>query len=136
MKAKFSVLLALLALAASTLACAALNTEPVLENLRLAKDKDGAQTGTVFTSNDTVFVVGDLNNGVAGNVVTTKWYVDKVEGYNSDVMDTSDLNITEDGSFSVNFYMDPPNGGWPVGSYKVEVFFNGVLANTLNFTVE
>jgi len=136
MKAKFSVLLALLALAASTLACAALNTEPTLENLRLAKDKDGTQTGTVFSSGETVFVVGDLNNGVTGNVVTTKWYVDQVEGYNSEIMDTSDLNISEDGSFSVNFYMDSPNGGWPVGSYKVEVLFNGTLVNTLNFTVE
>ena len=135
MKSRFSILLAVLALIASTLACSL--TETSLNNLRTAKDQDGAQAATVFGKDDTVFVVGDLSNGVKGNVVTSKWYVDKAEGYEAgSLIDTSDLNIEENGSYSINFYMDKPTDGWPVGSYKVEIFFNSELKSTLNFTVE
>ncbi len=135
MKSKFSILLAVLALIASTLACSL--TDTTLDNLRTAKDKGGAEAVTVFGKDDTVYVVGDLSNGVKGNVITSKWYVDKAEGYDSGyLIDSSDLNIDTDGSYSINFYMDKPTDGWPVGSYKVDVLFNGVIKSTLNFTVE
>ncbi len=137
MKSKFSILFAVFALVASTLACNFAIGEPTLDNVRSAKDKDGATVATEFSPSETIYVVGDLSNGVKGNEVTSKWYVDQVEGYTSgDLIDESKLPIEEDGSYNINFYMDAPKGEWPVGSYKVEVYFNGVLNATVAFTVK
>lgn len=134
---KLSILLAVMALVVSTLACAL--GEPSLGNVRAAKDQDGKQVTSVFGTFDTVYVVSDLNNGVKGNVVTSKWYaVDVADTEPNFLIDTADISVDED-SFSgtIYFFFPPPvNGQWPVGSYKVEVLFNGELISTVNFSVQ
>ncbi|MCL4275457.1 MAG: hypothetical protein KJZ77_16415 [Anaerolineales bacterium] len=135
---KLSILLALAALIISTLACA-MGGEPTLSNVRTARDQDGNQTTSVFGTFDTVYVVSDLSNGVLGNVVTSNWYaVDVADTEPNFLIDSADILVEED-SFSgtIYFFFPPPvNGQWPVGTYKVEVLFNGVLVNTVNFSVQ
>jgi hypothetical protein len=134
---KVSIVLALIALIVSNLACA-LGGEPTLSNVRTAKDQDGTQPSTVFATTDTVYVVSDLSNGVTGNVVSSKWYaVDVPDTEPNLLLDEADISIEEDKSYSLYFYFPPPlDGQWPVGSYKVEVYFNGVLNSTVPFTVQ
>ena len=134
---KLSILLAVIALIISTLACAA--GEPTLSNVRTAKDEDAAQPASIFSTTETVYVVCDLSNGVQGNLVTSKWYaVDVADTEPNFLIDTAELPINDetfDGT--VHFFFEPPiDGQWPVGSYKVEIYFNGVLNSTVNFTVE
>ena len=135
-KNKVSILFAVAALVASTLACAL--GEPALSNVRVAKDQDGTQVSSVFGHADTIYAVSDISNGVAGNVVTSKWTVVSVEGYDSGfVIDEVDLTLDEDQlSYTVYFYFEPPDGGWPVGTYQVEVFFNGATVSTVQFSVQ
>jgi hypothetical protein len=137
MKSKnLSILLAVTALIISTLACAF--GEPALSNVRTAKDQDGAQPSSVFATTDTVYVVSDLSNGVKGNVITSKWYaVDVANTEPNLLLDQGDISIDEDKSYSLYFYFPPPQDGqWPVGKYKVEVYFNNVLTSTVDFTVQ
>lgn len=136
MRNKLVVLLAVLALVASSLACSF--GDPTLDNVRTAKDQDGNQPSSVFSAGDTIYVVTDLSNGAIGNVVTSKWYTVNVEGLEANLMfDEADINIEEDGfNGTVYFYYPPPDGGWPAGSYKVEVYFNDALVSTVDFTVE
>jgi hypothetical protein len=136
MTKKWSIFLAVLALIASTLACSF--GEPTLDNVRTAKDKDGNQPASVFSPTDTVYVVTNLSNGKAGNVVTSKWYAVNVEGIEANLMfDQADISI-EDQRFNGNvyFYYPAPEGGWPIGSYKVEIYFNDALISTVEFSVE
>jgi hypothetical protein len=135
---KFSVLLAVLALIISTLACSFGAGEPTLGNVRTAKDENGDQVSSVFSTTDTIYVVGDVSNGKQGNVVSSKWMVSSVEGYDPGyVIDEVDLTLDEDkSSYNVNFYFEPPTDGWPTGTYKVEVSFNGVLNSTVEYTVQ
>jgi hypothetical protein len=137
MNKKFMILLAALALITSTLACGA-PSEPTLSNLRTAKDANGEQVSSVFSTTDTIYAVGDLANGIKGNVVSSKWMVSSVEGYEAGyVIDEVDLTLDEDKfAYSLNFFFEPPVDGWPVGSYNVEIYFNGVLHSTLAYTVE
>lgn len=133
---KYSILLAVLALVLVQLACAA--GEPTLSNSRTAFDQDGAQPSSTFGAFDTVYVVSDLENGIAGNVITSKWYAESVEGLDPNFfLDEADINVTEE-SFNgtVYFFFEPPTDGWPAGTYKVEVYFNGALSSTVNFTVQ
>ena len=133
---KLSILLAVIALIISTLACAV--GEPTLSNVRTAKDENGEQLASVFSATDTIYVVSDISNGVKGNVVSSKWIVSNVEGYDPGfVIDEVDLTLEEDQlSYSVNFFFQPPADGWPVGAYKVEVYFNGALNSTVEYTVQ
>ncbi|MCZ2121219.1 MAG: hypothetical protein LC108_03025 [Anaerolineales bacterium] len=133
---KLPILLAILALVFSTLACA--SGEPGLSNVRTALDADGKNQTSTFSSTDTIYVVGEVSNGLKGNVVSSKWLVDNVEGYESgSEIDSSDLTLDADYTdYIVNFYFQPPDGGWPAGSYKVEIYFNGALNTTLTYTVQ
>jgi len=36
-------------------------------------------------------------------------------------------------SYAINFYIVPPI---PVGAYKVEIYFNGILNTAIDFTVQ
>ncbi len=135
-KNKISILLALSALIISTLACAL--GEPTLSNVRVAKDQEGTQVTNVFSPTDTVYAVSDIANGVAGNVVTSKWTVVSVEGYDPGfLIDNVDLTLDKDQlAYTVYFYFEPPEGGWPVGAYQVEVLFNGTSVSTIQFSIQ
>ena len=135
---KLSVLLAVLALIISTLACSFGAGEPTLSNVRTAKDENGDQVSSVFSTTDTIYVVGDVSNGKKGNIVSSKWMVSSVDGYDPGyVIDEVDYTLEEDLlSYAVNFYFEPPTDGWPTGTYKVEVSFNGGLNSTVEYTVE
>ena len=135
---KLSILLAVIALIISTLACAVGGGEPALDNVRTAKDEDGAQPATVFGSTETVYAVSDLSNGVKGNVILSRWYAVSVPDVEPNfLIDEVDITIEED-SFSgtIFFSFEPPEGGWPAGTYKVEVLFNDVLITTSEFSVQ
>ncbi len=134
---KLPILLAAFALIVSTLACAL--GEPTLSNVRTAKDQDGAQPSSVFATTETIYVVSDLSNGVKGNVVTSKWYaVEVVDTEPNFLIDEADIPVEED-SFNgtIYFFFPPPlDGQWPTGRYKVEIYFNGALNSTVEFTVQ
>ena len=133
---KLSILLAALALIVAQLACAF--GEPTLSNVRTALDSDGVQATSTFGAFDTVYVVSDLSNGVAGNIITSKWYAENVSGVDPNfLIDEADINVTEE-SFNgtIYFYFEPPTDGWPSGTYRVEVYFNGALTGTVTFQVQ
>lgn len=136
MKAKnLSILLAAIVLIAAQLACAV--GEPTLSNVRVTSDEAGENATTTFGTFDTVYVVGDLANAVEGNQVTTRWFTENVPGYEANFfIDESTIDIGTEPIGFVYFYFPPQADGWPVGTYKVEVFFNGVLNSTVNFTVQ
>ncbi|MBI3163451.1 MAG: hypothetical protein IPG44_05655 [Anaerolineales bacterium] len=133
---KYSIWLALFALILAQLACAA--GEPTLSNVRTARDEDGAQAASTFGAFDTIYVVTDLANGVAGNTITSRWFFDNVPGFESGALiDESTIDVTEE-SFNgtVYFFFPPQTDGWPLGTYKVEVYFNNVLNSTVFFTIQ
>jgi len=137
MKNKISIALAVTALIISSLACAV--GEPTLSNVRTATDEDGTQVTTVFSAADTIYVVSDLANGKTGNVVTSNWSVVSVEGYDPGyLIDSVDITLDEDKlAYTIFFYFEAPaDGGWPAGTYQVEVLFNGTSNSTVQFTVQ
>ncbi len=135
---KFSIFLAAVMLIAAQLACAA--GEPSLSNTRTSFDQDGLQTSSTFGAFDTVYVVSDLANGAAGNVVTSRWTAVNAEGLEPNFfLDEADITVSEaDAPFNgtIYFFFPAPDGGWPAGTYQVEIFFNGALSATVNFTIQ
>ena len=135
MKKLFPVLLAVLALVASTLACSL--TEMSLENARMAFDQDGKNVTSTFSTSDVFYVVADLNNAPKDTNVVAKWYAVKVEGYDPDYMFKDMTYTVAEDSFSGTVYFQLSNdSGWPTGDYKVELYLNNELKQTVNFNVQ
>lgn len=139
MNKKLPILLAILALIVSSLACKALSGgEPTLSNIRTATDADGANPTSTFSSTDTIYAVSDLKNGVKGNVVSSSWYAVDVVGVDPNfLIDSVDYKVEED-TFTgiVHFYFEPPTDGWPAGKYRVDISFNGVATGSAEYTIK
>ena len=137
MKNRFIVLLAMLSLVVSSLACAFGNTELSLTNLRMAFDKDGNNPTTTFSSTDVFYAVADLNNAPQGTQVEAKWTAVNAAGTEPNLeFQTQTLDITEE-SFTGTIYFElSSDEGWPTGQYKVDLYLNGTLAQTAECNVQ
>jgi len=137
MKRIAPILLAVLALVFSSLACEALSTEMSLENLRMAFDEDGNQVTSTFSSTDVFYAVADLKNAPQGTVVMAKWIAVDVENTDPELeFQEQTIDITEE-MFSGTIYFQLSNDdGWPSGTYRVDIYLNDALAQSLEFTVE
>jgi len=136
MKSKFSILLAVLALLASTLACA-VGGELSLTNARMSTDSDGKNVTTTFSPTDVFYVVADLANAPTGTKVDAKWIAVDIPGEQANSVFTETNYVTDTDNFSGIVYFELSNdSGWPAGSYKVELYLNGALAQSLDFTVQ
>jgi hypothetical protein len=137
MKNKFAILFALAALVASSLACAVGSTELGLTNLRMALDQDGNNPTTTFAPTDVFYAVADLANAPQGTKVEAKWTaVNAADTEPNLEFQTQTLDITEE-TFTGTIYFQLSNDdGWPTGQYKVDLYLNGNLAQTAEFSVQ
>lgn len=136
MKSRLSILLAVSALIASALACA-VGGELSLENARMAFDSDGQNVTTTFSPSDVFYVVADLNNAPAGTVVDAKWIAVSVEGSGAnEVFYEQSYENSEDGFTGIVYFQLSNDSPWPTGSYKVELYLNGALTQTVAFSVQ
>ena len=134
---KLSILLAMLALVISTLACSfGSGGEPSLTNPRMSTDSDGNNPTTVYSTNDTFYAVADLDNVETGSVVDATWYLVSAEEYDPGEIESSSVTIEDKNAVNYVSFELTSNDGWPVGEYKVELYLNAVLAHTLNFSVQ
>jgi len=137
MKNRFAVLFAVLALVASSLACAALSTELGLSNLRMAFDQDGQNLTSTYSPSDVFYAVADLSNAPQGTAVQAKWIAVNAEGTEPNLeFQEQTLDMSEE-TFSGTIYFQLSNDeGWPPGQYKVDLYLNGALAQSAEFSVQ
>ena len=137
MRRTFPILLAVLALACSSLACAALSREMSLENLRMAYDSDGTQVATTFSPSDIFYAIADLSNAPQGTVVKAVWTaVDAVDTEAGLEFQEQTLEISEE-SFSGTIYFELSNDDiWPSGLYRVNLYLNDTPVQSVEFDVE
>ena len=137
MKNRVVVLLAVLALVVSSLACAALSTELGLTNLRMAFDQDGNNPTTTFASTDVFYAVADLANAPQGTQVEAKWTaVNAADTEPNLEFQTQTLDITEENFTGTIYFQLSNDEGWPTGQYKVDLYLNGTLAQSAEFSVQ
>lgn len=131
---KFSILLAIVVLLASILACGS-NAPAGVSNVYMANDIDGNNKTTTFAPTDVIYVFFDVNQIESGAQFQIKWYVLNLEGEDP----TTPFVVTDytyTGEATVYAQVESTTGGFPPAQYKVEVYFNGALVSTVPFTVE
>jgi len=104
-----------------------------IQNARLARDSEGVETTTTFAPSDSFHLLADLVNAPPGGLpVKTVWTAVQVEGAESQEID-SVIETIENGPIVGS--LTSSSGAWPVGQYRVELYLNEALAQTIDFEV-
>lgn len=72
-----------------------------------------------------------VSNAPTDTTITAKFYLGD-ENRKEIAQDT----ITTDGSGYVSFALDPPESGWPMGTYQVEFYLNGEMKEDFTFHIK
>jgi hypothetical protein len=130
---KLPILLAILALAVSVLACGGSVSSANIGDAWLSTDAEGSNRTTVFSQNDTMNLFIDLKNAPDDTEVKVSWIAVNADGVDQNHV-INESNYTS-GDGTVHFDLSNDNL-WPVGSYKVDVYLNGKLDRSLTFEVQ
>ncbi len=103
-----------------------------IASARLAKDDSGAQATTTFSPTDTFYLLVDLANAPDDTTVKAEWTAVSVAGADPNTI-LDDVELTS-GSSTLTFDLANDNP-WPTGDYKVDLYLNGELDQTLTFRV-
>ena len=135
-KNKIVILMAVAALLLASLACNALVGGPLsLTNAHMASDVDDTKQSSVYSPSDpTFYCFFDLSNAPDSTVVKGVWTLVSAEGYDSN----SEIDSAEitGGDNTYYFSLDRSGDAWPVGTYKIELYLNGSLVQTVEFEVQ
>lgn len=136
MKLRFVILLVLLALVASTLACGS-SAPAGVSNVVLSTDKEGANKTTTFAPTDTIYLSADFNQVDKGASFDIKWYALNVSGQDPATPFLTS-NYVYDGSAANKLYANTnsTSGGFPAGQYKVEIDLNGTKVAEEQFDIK
>jgi len=137
------VFLAVIALATAILAC-------VLGPARLSKaytaqDPEGKNATSTFAPTDEIYIVADEYNGPKGTTIASKWYAVEVEGIDPDKLFYQG-KATEPFDYSGRMFLSIPGRGrylhsdgssnWLPGKYRVELYLNDQMIQSLTFLVQ
>ena len=113
------------------------NADVYVETIKMARDNNGkaGEPTTTFAPDDhTVHATVTLNKAKSGTQLKFVWIAADVEGETNKELKSLDYT-TKSFENIVNGHLTWPQD-WPKGSYRVEVYVNGVLDKTINYTIE
>lgn len=131
---KLSILLAVVVLLASVLACAS-SAPAGVSNIYMANDVNGSNKTTTFASTDVIYVFFDVNQIASGAQFQVKWYALNLEGQDpATPFVVTDYKYTNEAT--VYAQIESTTGGFPAGQYKVEIYLDGAKVGEQQFTIQ
>ena len=129
-------------LAAGALLCAALlpaaYAEPRFGELIISAEKNANESDDAFEADTAkIYVTAQLVEVPAGNAkVTATWIAVATKAAPPNyVIVSSDIAVNGKQNVA-NFALSKPDGGWPLGSYRVDLAMNGKRLSSVKFKVE
>jgi hypothetical protein len=130
---KLPILLAIIALTVSILACGGSISSANISDAWLANDAEGNNRTATFSQSDVMNLFIDLKNAPDDTELKVNWIAVNAEGVDPNfVINESSYTSGDD---TVHFDLSNDNL-WPVGSYKADIYLNGTLDRTLTFEVQ
>ena len=122
-----------LALFAASMACGVSASTANISDAYLARDPEGTDPTTVFLPDEPFYLIVELANAPDDTVVKAVWVAVDVDDVDFDtVIDEAELT-TSSGQLTFDLSNDDL---WPAGNYKVDVYVNDNVAETVEFSVE
>ena len=112
------------------------NADVFVEKISLAKDNNGeaGEATTTFEPSDSkIHCVITLNKAKAGTKIRTVWIAVDVAGTKNDEIKTLDYTTNSFEKEIAGFITW--KGDWPKGQYRLEVYINGNLDKTIEYTI-
>ena len=131
----FPIVLLVASLVFTSLACGFSASTANISNAHMAADEnDSAQTTVYPPDTQTFYCYFDLNNAPDTTVVKGVWTLVSAEGYESN----SEIDSAEitGGDNTYYFSLDRSADEWPIGQYKIDLYLNDTLVQTVNFEVQ
>jgi hypothetical protein len=130
---KFVAVIAVLALAA--LACSFSASSANFADAYMAVDSEGTVRTTTYGPGDVFYAIVDLANAPDTTEVRAVWTAVNVEGEAPDTL-IDEASITT-GDAILTFDLANSAGMiWPNGAYRVDLYLNGELKDSLSFSVQ
>jgi hypothetical protein len=117
----------------ATLACGFSASTANIKDAKTARDYDGNEPATVFAGNETFYLVVELANAPDDTTVKAAWTAVQVEGAEPNTF-LGEYELTS-GSAPLHFELSNDQL-WPRGKYKVDIYLNDELDQTLEFEVQ
>lgn len=128
---KFLILLGLVVLALSAMACEFSATTANIKDAYLVTDESSGTKTTTYTQDQPFVFVVELANAPDDTKVKAVWYTSDETGTATQFVEKEMVTGGSPITFSAT-----NNGPWPVGSYKVELYLNDKLDRTVEFSVQ
>ena len=130
---KLPLLLAIVALAVSILACGGSISTANIGDAWLSSDAEGNNRTTTFSQSDVMNLFIDLKNAPDDTELKVTWIAVNADGVDPNFV----INESSYTSGDDRIHFDLSNDSlWPVGSYKADIYLNGELDRTLTFEVQ
>ena len=130
---RIQIILGIMALVILSVACGFSASTANIKEAYMARDEQGADKTTVFTQNEVFWCIVQVANAPDDTKVKATWYAVNAEGVDPNFLIDEVETTTAGGTIPFNLVND---GLWPLGTYKVEIYLNDELNQTLNFEVQ
>jgi hypothetical protein len=131
----FRFALFFIVLALVSLACGFSASTANITNAHMSVDESDSQSTTVYAPDASSFYCYfDLNNAPDDTVVKGVWTLVSAEGYDPN----QEIDSAEITGGDNNYYFSLGGGTdlWPIGQYKIDLYLNDELVQTVNFEVK
>lgn len=130
---RFTLFVAVLVLA--SLACNFSASTANITNAHLSLDEADTQSVTAYAPDaPAFFCYYDLNNAPDDTIVRGMWTLVSAEGYDPN-QEIDSAEITG-GDETYYFSLGGASEPWPVGQYKIDLYLNDELVQTIDFEVQ
>jgi hypothetical protein len=131
----FRLVLFVLVLVLGTLACNFSVSTANITKARMTTDEAGSQTTSAYSpSAQAFYCYFDLNNAPDDTVVKGTWTLVSADGYESN-SEIDSANVT--GSDNTYYFsLKRSADAWPVGQYKIDLYLNDKMVQTVPFEVK
>ena len=119
----------------ATVACEFSASTANITNVHMSLDEADTQQATSYAPDAPAFYCYfDLNNAPDDTIVKGVWTLVSADGYDpNQEIDFAEITGSDDTYyFSLGGSTDP----WPVGQYKIDLYLNDELVQTVNFDVQ
>lgn len=131
---KLSILLAVIVLLVSVLACGA-SAPAGVSNIYMGNDAEGTNKTTTFASTDNIYVFFDVNQVATGAQFQICWYALNIDGQDpATPFVVTDYTYNDESNMFAN--VESTSGGFPAGQYKVEIKLDGAVVGEQAFTIQ
>ena len=133
-KNKLFILAAIAMLVSAVLACSGSVSTAKISSAKMSADSEGTQETTVYSQDQTFYCIVELANAPEDTKLKAVWTAAEVDGEQPNLL-IDQAEVTAGDQNVVTF--DLTNSGlWPVGKYKVDLYLNDKLDQTLEFEVQ